>query len=73
MKANEGFSTLRGIFFPIHAYELKKIVPLGLILFFALFNPYCLKNLKDSLVVTNAGAEAIAFIKLFGVPPFAII
>ena len=73
MKADKEFSTLRGIFFPIHTYELKKIIPLGLILFFALFNHYCLKNLKDSLVVTNAGAEAIAFIKLFGVPPFAII
>lgn len=73
MKANKEFSRLRGIFFPIYAYELKKIIPLGLILFFALFNHYCLKNLKDSLVVTNAGAEAIAFIKLFGVPPFAII
>lgn len=73
MKANNEFSGLRGIFFPIHGYELKKIIPLGLILFFSLFNHYCLKNLKDSLVVTNAGAEAIAFIKLFCVPPFAII
>ena len=70
---DKDFSTLRGIFFPIHRYELKKIVPLGLILFFSLFNHYCLKNIKDSLVVTNAGAEAIAFIKLFCVPPFAIL
>jgi ATP:ADP antiporter, AAA family len=69
---NKEFSTLRGIFFPIHRYELKKIIPLGLILFFSLFNHYCLKNIKDSLVVTNAGAEAIAFIKLLCVPPFAI-
>lgn len=66
------FSALREIFFPIHRYELKKIVPLGLILFFSLFSHYCLKNIKDALVVTNAGAEAIAFIKLFCVPPFAI-
>ncbi len=73
MKASREFSVLRGIFFPIHTYELKKIIPLGLILFFSLFNHYCLKNIKDSLIVTNAGAEAIAFIKLFCVPPFAII
>ena len=71
--SHQEFSTLRGIFFPIHAYELKKIVPLGVILFFALFNHFCLKNVKDALVVTNAGAEAIAFIKLFCVPPFAIL
>ncbi len=73
MKANKEFSGLRSVFFPIYAYELKKIIPLGFILFFALFNHYCLKNLKDSLIVTNAGAEAIAFIKLFCVPPFAIL
>jgi len=74
VKANSSeFSGLRGIFFPIHAYELKKFIPLGMILFFLLFNHYCLKNIKDSLIVTNSGAEAIAFIKLFCVPPFAIV
>ena len=73
MEAKQEFSGLRGIFFPIYTYELKKIVPLGLILFFSLFNHYCLKNVKDSLIVTNSGAEAIAFIKLFCVPPFAVL
>lgn len=73
MKTKSEFSGWREIFFPIYNYELKKIVPLGLILFFSLFNHYCLKNIKDSLIVTNAGAEAIAFIKLFCVPPFAIL
>lgn len=73
MNAKQEFSGLRGIFFPIHAYELKKILPLGIMLFIILFNHYCLKNLKDSLIVTNIGAEAIAFIKLFCVPPGAIL
>jgi AAA family ATP:ADP antiporter len=67
------FSTLRGIFFPIYRYELKKIIPLGIILFITLFNHYCLKNIKDSLIVTNIGAEALAFIKLFCVPPGAVL
>ena len=73
MEETSQFSKLRGIFFPIYAYELKKIVPLACILFFSLFNHYCLKNIKDSLVVTAVGAEAIAFIKLFLVPPAAIL
>ncbi|MDR0756164.1 MAG: NTP/NDP exchange transporter [Puniceicoccales bacterium] len=75
MKANVDceFSTLRGIFFPIYRYELKKIIPLGIILFITLFNHYCLKNIKDSLIVTNIGAEALAFTKLFCVPPGAIL
>lgn len=72
-KASNEFPGLRGIFFPIHVYELKKFLPLGIVLFITLFNHYCLKNIKDSLVVTNIGAEAISFIKLFGVPPVAIL
>lgn len=67
------FSTLRNIFFPIYRYELKKFLPLSAILFICLFNHYCLKNIKDSLIVTNIGAEALSFIKLFCVPPGAII
>ena len=73
MRASNEFSRIRGIFFPIHFYELKKFLPLGIILFIILFNHYCLKNIKDSLIVTNIGAEAISFIKLFCVPPGAIL
>ena len=73
METSQKFSKFREIFFPIHNYELKKVVPLGCILFFSLFNHYCLKNIKDALIVTNAGAEAIAFIKLFCIPPCAIL
>jgi AAA family ATP:ADP antiporter len=75
VKANvdHEFSTVRSIFFPIHRYELKKIIPLGIILFITLFNHYCLKNIKDSLIVTNIGAEALSFIKLFCVPPGTIL
>ena len=67
------FSKLRRIFFPIHSYELKKAIPMGMIFFFILFNYTCLRNIKDSLVVTSTGAEALSYLKLFCVTPSAII
>lgn len=67
------FSKFRRIFFPIHRYELKKAIPMGMIFFFILFNYTCLRNIKDSLIVTNTGAEALAYLKLFCVTPSAII
>lgn len=67
------FSTFRRIFFPIHSYELKKAIPMGMIFFFILFNYTCLRNIKDSLIVTNTGAEALSYLKLFCVTPSSII
>ncbi len=67
------FSKLRAIFFPIHRYELKKVLPMSMIFFFILFNYTCLRNIKDSLVVTSTGAEALSFLKLFCVTPSAIV
>jgi AAA family ATP:ADP antiporter len=46
---------------------------MGMIFFFILFNYTCLRNIKDSLVVTNTGAEALSFLKLFCVTPSAIV
>ena len=46
---------------------------MGMIFFFILFNYTCLRNVKDSLIVTNTGAEALAYLKLFCVTPSAII
>ena len=59
--------------FPIHSYEMKKAIPMGFIFFFILFNYTCLRNLKDALVVTNSGAEALSYLKLFCVTPSAIL
>ncbi|MDR0351647.1 MAG: NTP/NDP exchange transporter [Puniceicoccales bacterium] len=69
------FSKLRRIFFPLHTYELKKALPMSLIFFCILFNYTCLRNIKDSLIVTGPGsdAEVIPFIKGFCVVPSAII
>lgn len=46
---------------------------MGMIFFFILFNYTCVRNIKDSLIVTNTGAEALSYLKLFCVTPSAII
>lgn len=53
---------------------LKKILPLGLMLFFILFNYTILRDTKDVLVVTapNSGAEIIPFLKTYVNLPSAI-
>ena len=58
----------------VNARSLKKIIPLGIIFFFCLFNYTILRDTKDVLVVTapNSGAEAIPFLKTWVNLPFAI-
>ncbi len=58
---------------PIHRHELAKFIPLQLILFFICFNYSTLRNLKDSMLITASGAEAIPFIKLWFMLPMAIL
>jgi len=43
--------------------ERKKLLPLGMMFFCILFNYTILRNTKDVLVVTAAGAEIIPFLK----------
>lgn len=69
------FSGLRAILWPIHSHELKKFLPLAFIMFCILFNYTVLRDTKDTLIVTaqGSGAEAISFLKLWGVTPSAIL
>lgn len=69
------FGKLRSIFWPIHTFELKKIIPMLSLFFLILFNYTILRDTKDTLIVTapNSGAEAIPFLKVWGVLPFAIL
>lgn len=69
----ETFSGFRRIFWPVHAYEAKKVLPMALMMFCILFTYTILRDVKDSLVVTNCGAEAIVFLKIYGTLPFAIL
>lgn len=72
--AKPEFSRLRAFFWPVHAFELKKIIPMLLMFFCISFNYTILRDTKDTLLITSsAGAEAIPFIKVWGVVPAAIL
>lgn len=72
-KADSEFGPIRSFLWPIHRYELKKFVPMFLMLFLVCFNYTVLRNMKDSILITAAGAEAIPFIKVWVVLPMAIV
>ena len=69
------FGKVRSYVWPIHRHELKKLLPMFIMLFFVCFNYTILRNLKDALVLTkeHSGAEVIPFIKVWGILPAAII
>lgn len=69
------FGKIRSLIWPIHNYELKKMLPMFLLFFFISFNYTILRDTKDTLIVTapGSGAEAIPFLKVWGVLPCAII
>ena len=69
------FTGLRGIFWPVHGFELKKFLPMGIMMMCILFNYTILRDTKDTMLVTapGAGAECISFLKLYGVTPCAIL
>lgn len=69
------FGKIRSFLWPIHNYELKKLLPMLFLFFCILFNYTVLRDAKDGLIVTapKSGAEAIPFLKVYGVLPMAII
>ena len=67
------FGKLRNMFWPIYHSELKKFVPMGLMMFFVLFNYTALRSMKDTLVVPVAGTGVISFLKGYVVIPCAIM
>lgn len=71
--AKQDFGKWRSFFWPVHGYELKKLLPMFFMFFCISFNYTILRDTKDSLIVTAAGAEAIPFLKSFGVVPAAIL
>ncbi len=62
---NPQFSKLRDAFWPIQKNELKKFLPMGMMMFLVLFNYTLLRNTKDALLITApaCGAEVIPFLK----------
>lgn len=69
------FGRWRSFFWPVHNFELKKLLPMFFMFFFINFNYTILRDTKDALIVTasGSGAEAIPFLKVWGVLPFAVI
>lgn len=71
----ETFSKWRRRLWPVHGYELKKIIPLLFLKFFISVNYTFLYGLKDTVVVTDkhSGAEVIAVLKGWIILPISIL
>lgn len=69
------FKGLKALIWPVHNYELKKLIPMLLIFFLISFDYNVLRTMKDALVVTakSSGAEVIPFIKVWVMFPGALI
>ena len=76
LKQEQEFGKIRSFLWPIHRFELKKIIPMLLLFFFISFNYSLLRNLKDALVINAAGspgAQIIPYLKFWGVIPCAVL
>lgn len=69
------FGKIRAFLWPVHRHEHKKFIPMLLIFFLIGFNYSIMRATKDALVVTakDSGAEAIPFIKVWGILPMAFL
>ena len=69
------FSRFRQAVLPVANWELRKFLPMALMIFITIFNFTLLRNAKDALFVTapGSGAESITFLKLYGVLPMTIL
>ncbi len=69
------FGKIRSFLWPVHRHEYKKFIPMLLMFFLISFNYNILRATKDALVVTAraSGAEAIPFIKVWAILPFAFL
>lgn len=69
------FGKWRSYLWPVHNYELKKLIPMLLIFFLISFDYNILRTLKDTVVITakSSGAEVIPFIKVWVMFPSAVL
>lgn len=69
------FGKWRTMFWPIHAFELKKVLPMFLMFFLISFNYNLLKETKEALIITapSSGVETILFIKSYLILPSSIL
>ncbi|MDR3151242.1 MAG: NTP/NDP exchange transporter [Holosporaceae bacterium] len=69
----EEFVGWRSILWPIYPTELKKFLPMAIMMLCILFNYSVLRGLKDSLVFINMGEDAVPTLKLWFVLPAAVL
>jgi len=67
------FGFIRSCIWPVHRHEVKKLLPMFLMIFLICFNYSILRNMKDTVVVSASGAEVIPFIKVWVMLPMAVI
>lgn len=72
---NSPFGKIRNFLWPIHNFELKKLVPMFVLFFLISFVYNLLRCLKISLIVKaqGSGIEVLPFLKIGAVLPGAII
>ncbi|GHU18745.1 ADP,ATP carrier protein 1 [Alphaproteobacteria bacterium] len=70
---DQEFTGWRSILWPIHDFELKKFLPMAVMMMCILFNYSVLRGTKDSLVTTSMGAKTIPTLKLWFVLPAAVL
>ncbi len=72
-KSEPQFGKLRATFWPIHGFEVKKFLPMALMMFCALYNYTVLRNYKDAIVLHEIGKGSINVCKLFITLPLAML
>lgn len=75
LEGQQTFSGMRLYFWPIHRFELKKLLPLLILFFFVSFGYNVLRTMKDAIVLyaPDSGAEAIPFLKVWAMFPATLL
>lgn len=71
-QSKKEFSKVRSFVWPIHGSEIKKFLPMAVMMFCVLFNYTMLRNTKDALAITASGPEVIPFLKGWVIMPTSI-